>query len=168
MYSEDSAKFTEKHLCWSLLIKKETPKQVFSWQFCEISQNTFSSKISPVVASVILLSWLRNHVKSQQQKNKVRFVGSLRGGIAGGSNEARSFKWFLGGFQWFVLVAGDIGWFQVVWCFSSYTIFTTYRRVISLLYWWTHVIDWGHSIFFIQSKTARKRSLLSCGLAVWK
>ena len=115
-----------------------------------------------------LLSWLQNHVKSQQQKNKVRFAGSLRGGMAGGSDEARSFRWFLGGFRWFVLIAGDIGWFEVVWCFSSYTIFTTYKRVIFLLYWWTHVIDWGHSIFFIQSKTARKRSLLSCGLAVWK
>ena len=29
-----------------------------------------------------------------------------------GSGEASSFRWFLGGFQWFLLVAGDIVWFQ--------------------------------------------------------
>ena len=59
-------------------------------------------------------------------------------------------------------LAGDIWCFQVVCCFISYTNFTTYRRVISLLCSWTHVIDWGHLIFFFQSKTARKRLLLFC------
>ena len=46
------AKFTEKHLCLSLfliklqtfrsstLLKKETPTQVFSYEFCEIFKNT--------------------------------------------------------------------------------------------------------------------------------
>ena len=72
--------------------------------------------------------------KSAAEKNKIRFVGSLRGGVAGDSVEASSFGWFLGGFRWFLLVADDIGWFQVVCCFSSYTNFTTCRRVTSLLY----------------------------------
>ena len=35
------AKFTGKHLCQSLFIKKETLAQVFSCEFCEISKNTF-------------------------------------------------------------------------------------------------------------------------------
>ena len=35
------AKFTGKHLCQSLYIKKETLAQVFSCEFCEISKNTF-------------------------------------------------------------------------------------------------------------------------------
>ena len=43
------AKFTRKHLCQSLFfnkvagnfIKKETLAQVFSFEFCEISKNTF-------------------------------------------------------------------------------------------------------------------------------
>ena len=48
------AKFTGKHLCQSLFfnkvagacnfIKKETPAQVFSCAFCEISKNTFSTE----------------------------------------------------------------------------------------------------------------------------
>ena len=103
-----------------------------------------------MVASVILLSWLWNHVQSQQPKNKVRFVGSLHGGVTRGSGEASSFGWFLGGLRWFLLVADDIVWLQVVYCFSSYRNFTTYRRVISLLYSWTHTIDSGHSIFLFK------------------
>ena len=126
---------------------KESLAQVFSCAFCGISKNTFSYRTSPVVASVILLSWLWYHV---QIYYKVRSVGSLYGGVAGGSGEPSSFGWFLGGFQWFLLVTGDIGWFQVVCCFSSYTNFTTYRRVICLLYSWTHLIDWGHSSFLFK------------------
>ena len=38
---------------------------------------------------LILLSWLWNHEQSQQQKNKVRSGGSLRGGVARGF---RSYK----------------------------------------------------------------------------
>ena len=131
-------------------IKKETLAQVFSSEFYEISKNTFSYRTYPVVASVILVSWLWNYVQSQQQKNKVKFVGSLCGRVVGGFGEASSFVWFRGGFQWFLLVTGDIGWFQVVCCFSSYRNFTTYRRVISLLYSWTHTIDSGHSIFLFK------------------
>ena len=64
--------------------------------------------------------------------------------------------WILGGFRLFLLVAGDIGWFQVVCCFSSNTNFTTYRSVISLLYSWTHLIDWGHSIFLFNVRQQEK------------
>ena len=124
--------------------------------FAKFLRTTFSYRTSPVVASVIVLSWLWNHVQSQQQKNKVGFAGSLRGGVAGGSGEASSFGWFLGGFQCFLLVACDIGWFQVVCCISSYTNFTTYRRVFSLLHSWTHVIDWGHSIFLFKVRQPEK------------
>ena len=146
-------------------MKKETLEQVFSCEFWEISKNTFSYRTSPVVASVIIFSWLWNHVQRQQQKDKVRFVGSLRGGVAGGSGETSSFGWFLGYFRWLLLVVGDIEWFQMVCCFSNYT---NFRRIISLLYSWTLLINWDHSIFFIQSKIAIKRFLLSCRLAVWK
>ena len=52
------AKFTGKHLCQVLfynkvagpepaaLLKKETLAQVFSYEFCEISENTFSQNTS--------------------------------------------------------------------------------------------------------------------------
>ena len=55
------AKFTGKHLCQKLFfnkvaglrpIKKETLAQVFSCEFCKISNNTFSYRISLVAASV--------------------------------------------------------------------------------------------------------------------
>ena len=59
------AKFTGKHLCQSLFfnkvarlrsqagnfIKKETLAQVFSFEFCEISKNTFSYRTPLVAAS---------------------------------------------------------------------------------------------------------------------
>ena len=53
------SEFTGKHLCQSIFfnkveglnfIKKETLAQVFSYEFCEISKNTFSYT-PPVVAS---------------------------------------------------------------------------------------------------------------------
>ena len=55
------------------------------------------------------------------------------------------------------MVTGDIAWFQVVCCFSSYTNFTTYRRAISLLYSWTHVADWGHSVFLFNIRQQKKK-----------
>ena len=94
---------------------------------------------------LILLSWLKNHVQSQQQKIKVRFGSSLRDKVVGGSVGASSFGWFLGGFGWFLLVEGDFGWSQVVCCFNSYISFTAYRTLNSLLYSWSYVICWGHS-----------------------
>ena len=108
---------------------------------------------------LILLSWLGNHVQSHQQENKVRYGSSLRGGVVGGSVGASSFGWFLGHFGWFLLVEDNFGWFHVVCCFSGYINFTAYRTLNSLLYLWSHVIDWGHSIFLL---------LLPCRLAVWK
>ena len=78
---------------------------------------------------LILLSKLWNHVQSQLQKNKIRFGGSFRGRKAVGSVGASSFGWFLGGFGWVILLEDNFGWFQVVYCFSSYTDFTAYRRV---------------------------------------
>ena len=59
------AKFTGKHLCQSLffnkvavrpacLLKKETLAQVFSYDFCEISKNTFYCKTPLAAASTML------------------------------------------------------------------------------------------------------------------
>ena len=45
------AKFTGKHLCQSLIFKKETLAQVFSCEFCEISKKTFFHKTPLVAAS---------------------------------------------------------------------------------------------------------------------
>ena len=59
------AKFIEKHLCQSLYFNKvagfiekscnfieiETLAQVFSYEFCKISKNTFSHRKPPVAAS---------------------------------------------------------------------------------------------------------------------
>ena len=105
---------------------------------------------------LILLSWLRNFVQSQQQKNKIKFGSLLRGGVVGGSVGASSFGWFLGGFGWFLLVEGDFGWFQVVCCFSSYISVTAYRTLNSLWYSCWHVIDWDHSIFLFKVKKQEK------------
>ena len=48
------AKFTGKHLCLSLFIKKETLAQVFSCEFCEISKNTYSTEHIQTTASILL------------------------------------------------------------------------------------------------------------------
>ena len=49
-------KFTAKHLCQSpffnkVFIKKEILAQVFSWEFCEISKNTFFAELLWTTAS---------------------------------------------------------------------------------------------------------------------
>ena len=44
-------KFTKKHLCQSRFFKKETLAQVFSFEFCEISQNNFSTEYLSTTAS---------------------------------------------------------------------------------------------------------------------
>ena len=62
--SQSFAKFTGKHLCQSLfvnkvagrpeacnVIKKEALAQVFSCEFCETSNNTFSYRAPPLAAS---------------------------------------------------------------------------------------------------------------------
>ena len=69
---------------------------------------------------------------------------------------ASSFGWFLGGFGRFLLAEGDFRWFKVVCCFSSYINFTAYRTLNSLLYSWSQVIDWGHSIFLFKVKLQEK------------
>ena len=58
-------KFTGKYLFQSLLfnkvagpcnfIQKETVAQVFSYEFCEISRNTFFYRTPPVAASVFVI-----------------------------------------------------------------------------------------------------------------
>ena len=90
---ENSAKFTGKHLCqslffnkvavWSLQLcwKKRLWYRCFRVNFAKLLRAHFLTENMEVVASVILLSWLWNHVQSQQQKNKVRFVSSLRDGV---------------------------------------------------------------------------------------
>ena len=53
--------FTGKHLCWSLflhckacnVIKKETPKQVLSCEYCEVFKNSFFYRTPPVAPSKI-------------------------------------------------------------------------------------------------------------------
>ena len=45
------AKLTGKHLCQSLFFKKETLAQVFSFEFCEISKNTYFYRTPLVDAS---------------------------------------------------------------------------------------------------------------------
>ena len=47
------AKLTGKQLCQSVLIKKETPKQVFSSEFCGISYNTFPYRKPHVAPSEV-------------------------------------------------------------------------------------------------------------------
>ena len=49
---ENFAKFKGEHLCQSLFfIKKETLRQVFSFEFGEISENTFFDRTPLVTAS---------------------------------------------------------------------------------------------------------------------
>ena len=84
------AKLTEKHLCQSLLfnkvvgqackfIKKEILAQVFSCEFCKISNNTVFYRAPPVVAYVV-----RRNTKYKKDENtkfqrkfekKVREIG---------------------------------------------------------------------------------------------
>ena len=66
---------------------------------------------------LILLSWLRNHVESQQQKNKLRFGSTLHGGVVGGSVGVSIFWWFLGGldgFCWLRVTLDGFRWFVVL------------------------------------------------------
>ena len=43
--------FTGKHMCWNVLLINETPTQLFSCEFSEISKNTFFNKTPLVAAS---------------------------------------------------------------------------------------------------------------------
>ena len=112
MCSKKFAKFTEKRLCWSSLIKKRFQCRRFSVNFVK------SLRTPPVVASVILLCWLWNHVQRQQQKNKVRFVDSFRGGVAGGVPVKQvvsgGFWVFSDGFCWLRVISDSFRWFAVL------------------------------------------------------
>ena len=123
------APFLSDHLWWLLLY---------------FSNSTFLIKNS---------SW---KLTAEKQGEICWLVAQWSSEVAGCSGEASSFGWFLGGFRWFQLVLVDIGWFQVVCCFSSCTNFTTNRRVISLLYSWTHFIDWGHLILLFKVRQQKK------------
>ena len=100
---------------------------------------------------LILFFWLWNHVQSQQQENKVRSGCSLYGGVVGGSGGAISFGWFLGGFVWCLLVAGDFKWFQMVRFFSTVVTRISQHTDKLFLYcthgrtWFTDVIRFCYS-----------------------
>ena len=74
------AKFTGKHLCKSLFfnkvaglicnfIKKETPTQVFSCEFCEISKNTFFTEQVWATASGWTGSIINTKLEERQDKS---------------------------------------------------------------------------------------------------
>ena len=68
------AEFTGKHLCHPQacnFIKKETRAQVFSYEFYEISKNTFSYRTLLVAASKTI------HQKPRFQKSFIQFCFSL-------------------------------------------------------------------------------------------
>ena len=126
----------------------------------ETNVGTFNTYLGYEISFLILFSWLRNHVQSQQQRNKVRFGSFSAVGWLG----VPMVQVVFGGFcslRWYPLVSGGL-------LFNNYINFTAYRTLNSLLYSWLQVIEWDYLEFFIQSKTARKKLLLPCHLAVWK
>ena len=68
------AKFTGKHLCQSLFIKKETLVQVFSCEFCEISKNTFFTEHVWVTGSLLFQVLLQVHAL---KSNDIVLIGDL-------------------------------------------------------------------------------------------
>ena len=68
-------------------IKRGTLAQVFSREFCEISENTFSYRTYLVVASVILLSYyeIMFKVNSRKKQDKICWLVA---------------RWSGGGFRW--------------------------------------------------------------------
>ena len=142
-------------------VKKETLTRVFFCEFCRFSKNTFSYRTSLVVAFVILLSWLWNHFQSQQQKSKVRFVGSLCGGaewrgvpvkqvVSGGF-------WVVSdGFCWLRVISNGFRWFAVlvVTRISQHTeelfLYCTHERT-----WLTEVIR-----FFYSKQDSKKKIIV--------
>ena len=120
---ENSAKFTGKYLCqslffnkvavWSLQLcwKKRLWYRCFCVNFAKFLRAHFLTENMKVVASVILLSWLWNHVQSQQQKNKVRFVGSLRDGVVWVSRWSRLFRLVC---RWFTIFSVGCSWYRMV------------------------------------------------------
>ena len=83
------AKLTGKHLCQSLFfnevvgqacnfIKKETLAQMFSCEFCEISNNTVFYRAPPVAASVVRRNTKHKKMKIRELKER-KFKKKVRG-----------------------------------------------------------------------------------------
>ena len=62
---------TEKYLCWSLFLLKETPTQVLSCKYCNISKNSFFYR-APLMAASELKSNISN-VNLSKSKNKLQY-----------------------------------------------------------------------------------------------
>ena len=97
------------------------------------------------------LSWLRNRVQSQQQKNKVKFDSSLRGGVGGG--RVPLLQVVLGGFWvvmdwfcWLRVTSDGFRWFAdlVVTSISQHTEHLTLYRTDGRT-WLTKVIRFLNS-----------------------
>ena len=71
-------KFTGKHLCQSLFIKKETLAQVFSSEFCEVSQNIFFTEHLWTTASV---DWTDKHAPACDTQNSYSRNYNIDGGF---------------------------------------------------------------------------------------
>ena len=115
---------------------------------------------------LILFFLLRNHVQSQQQKIKVWFGSSLRGGVAGGSVVASSLVagvfWVVSdGFCWLRVTSDGFRWF-VVFLVTSFSQHTEYLTLYS-----THGHTWLTQVirfFLLKVKQQEKKLLLSCRL----
>ena len=130
------------------LIKKGNPTQVFSCEFCEISKNTFSYRTSLVVASVILLSWLWNHVQSQQQKNEWRGV-PVRQVVLG------RFWIVSNGFCWLRLISDSFKWFVVL------VVTRILQHTQELFLYRTHEITWFTEVIqSFHSKLDSKKKII--------
>ena len=125
-----------------MIIARCSPFFPKSKSSCQVSNDTFSYRNGCFSDSTFLI--MKSCSKSTSEKQG-KICWLIAGWVGGGGVLA---KQVVSGDFW--IVAGDIGWFQMVCCFSSYTNFITYRRVISLLYSWTHAIDLVHSIFLFK------------------
>ena len=154
-----------KNTCvWVSLLKKRVQQKRFLVSFAKFLKTPF---LSEHLQWLLLLFWLWNHVLSQQQKNKVRFVGSLCCGVAGGPGEASSFGWFLGGFRWFLLVAGDIGWFQG---FAVLVVTRISRHSEELFLYCTHEHTWLTEVIrvFYSNQDSKKKIITVLSPSVLK
>ena len=125
-----------------MIIARCSPFFPKSKSSCQVSNDTFSYRNGCFSDSTFLI--MKSCSKSTSEKQG-KICWLIACWVGGGGVLA---KQVVSGDFW--IVAGDIGWFQMVCCFSSYTNFITYRRVISLLYSWTHAIDLVHSIFLFK------------------
>ena len=104
---------------------------------------------------LILLSWLKKHVQSQQQKNKVGFGSSLRGEIIRGSVGVIVLGGFwvvLDGFCWLRVTSYGFRWFAVLVASilqhtEHLTLYCTHGRT-----WLTEVIRFFYSNYNSKKK----------------